>query len=97
MLKILIKINLLLVFLLIIKQVAFAQWNYVGTPTISDGWTTNNQIACLADGTPIISYTRQNTAYCKIWNGTDWESLGAELSTVNAELCMICKWMSKIE
>jgi hypothetical protein len=75
---------LILVGVLFSQLTVFGQWNYVGSPAISDGWTTNNQIACLENGTPVIAYTRQNTAYCKIWNTNEWEALGAELSMVNA-------------
>jgi hypothetical protein len=61
----------------------YAQWNNVGTVTVSDGWTTHNQIACKSDGTPVIAYTRQNTGFCKIWNNQSWVQLGDELSEWN--------------
>lgn len=60
-----------------------AQWSYIGNQNISDGWTTNNQIVCKSDGSPIIAYTKQGQGFCKIWDGISWEDLGLFLADLN--------------
>lgn len=75
------KIILLCLFLSC-RLITLAQWSNVGSTSISNAWTTYNDIAIDTSGAPVVIFNESpSTLKCMKYNGVQWQDVG--LSTFN--------------
>lgn len=74
------KKQILLLMLIFICFHSMSQWDFVGSATVSNEWTVDNDIKIDTSGSPVIIYygSSSNKASCLRFNGTQWEQVGNE-------------------